>query len=161
MVCLTTSAIVPELRPSPGQEAKGRQLAIMYVSLLLAAIGTDGMRPTLISFGAEQFNENDPKQKQYSAKYFNAYFFLNAVAITLGLTVVVYIQDNYGWGWGLGIPSFMMFLSILVFVFGYPLYRFVNPVGSPYNHLIQVCIAAYKKRKLTMESEPGPLYHHA
>ncbi|KAE8793221.1 Peptide transporter PTR2 [Hordeum vulgare] len=44
------------------------------------------------------------------------------LAVLLALTVLVYIQDNVGWGWGFGIPAIAMFVSVLSFVVGYPLY---------------------------------------
>lgn len=75
-------------------------------------------------------------------------------------TVIVYIQDNIGWGWGLGIPGIAMALSIIAFIFGYPLYRKLDPSGSPFTRLLQVCVAAYKKRKLAMVSDPKMLYEN-
>lgn len=44
------------------------------------------------------------------------------LAVLLALTVLVYIQENVGWGWGFGIPTIAMFMSVLAFVVGYPLY---------------------------------------
>ena len=67
-------------------------------------------------------------------------------AVLLALTVVVYIQENVGWGWGFGIPAIAMFMSILVFLFGYPLYVRLKPGGSPFTRLTQVVAAALKKR---------------
>ncbi|KAI3467105.1 hypothetical protein Pfo_023768 [Paulownia fortunei] len=75
-------------------------------------------------------------------------------------TVIVYIQDNIGWGWGLGIPTIAMALSIIAFIFGYPLYRKLDPAGSPFTRLLQVCVAAYKKRKVAMVSDPKMLYEN-
>lgn len=160
MISLTTSAILPSLRPAQGQEASGGQLAILYISLLLTALGSGGIRPCVAAFGAEQFDESDPKQKNSTWKYFNWYYFVMGVSILLAVTVVVYIQDDIGWGWGLGIPTFVMFLSIITFVFGYPLYRHVDPAGSPFTRLVQVCVAAYRKRKVPIVSDARLLYEN-
>lgn len=78
----------------------------------------------------------------------------------VAVTVIVYIQDTVGWGWGLGIPSIAMVFSIAGFVLGYPLYRNMDPAGSPFTRLIQVCVAAYKKRKLHVVSDPKLLYEN-
>ncbi|XP_010681571.2 protein NRT1/ PTR FAMILY 3.1 [Beta vulgaris subsp. vulgaris] len=161
MISLTTSAIVPKLRPPPGEEASGGQLAILYVSIYLAALGSGGIRPCVVAFGAEQFDESDPNQKNSTWKYFNWYYFAMGASMLVAVTVLVYIQDNVGWGWGLGIPTFFMIISITSFAFGYRLYRHFDPVGSPFTRLVQVCLAAYKKRKLPMVDDPWLLYENA
>ncbi|KAL9423381.1 hypothetical protein AB3S75_035469 [Citrus x aurantiifolia] len=166
MFSLTLSAILPQLRPPPCQgdqvckEADTGQLAILYVSLLLAALGSGGIRPCVVAFGADQFDETDPKQATKTWKYFNWYYFVMGAAVLVAVTVLVYIQDNVGWNWGLGIPTVAMFLSIIAFVFGYPLYRNLDPAGSPFVRLMQVCVAAFRKRKLDMVSDPNVLYQN-
>lgn len=164
MTNLTISAILPKLRPPQCkgeqvcQEAGSGQLLILYASLLLTAIGAGGIRPCVVAFGADQFAETDPKQKASTWKYFNWYYFFMGVSMLLAVTVIVYIQDNVGWGWGLGTPTVAMALSIIVFIIGYPLYRNMDPAGSPFTRLIQVCVAAFKKRNLPMVSDPKLLY---
>ncbi|GAB4840280.1 hypothetical protein Ancab_021044 [Ancistrocladus abbreviatus] len=166
MVSLTISAVAPKLRPPPChgnqvcQEANAGQFAILYGSLLLTALGSGGIRPCVVAFGAEQFDETDPKQKNRTWKYFNWYYFVMGASILVAVTVIVYIQDNIGWGWGLGIPTGLMFLSIIAFVLGYPLYRNLDPSGSPFTRLVQVCVAAYKKRKLPMVCDTRLLYEN-
>ncbi|KDO69970.1 hypothetical protein CISIN_1g008096mg [Citrus sinensis] len=166
MFSLTLSAILPQLRPPPCQgdqvckEADTGQLAILYASLLLAALGSGGIRPCVVAFGADQFDETDPKQATKTWKYFNWYYFVMGAAVLVAVTVLVYIQDNVGWNWGLGIPTVAMFLSIIAFVFGYPLYRNLNPAGSPFVRLMQVCVAAFRKRNLDMVSDPNVLYQN-
>ncbi|GKU90340.1 hypothetical protein SLEP1_g4344 [Rubroshorea leprosula] len=165
MTSLTISAIVPQLRPPPCdgdqvcKEANTGQAAILYTSLLLGALGAGGIRPCVAAFGADQFDEADPKQANRTWKYFNWYYFCMGVSILVAVTVIVYIQDNVGWGWGLGIPTIAMFFSIIAFVFGYPLYRHLNPAGSPFTRLLQVAVAAFKKRKLTV-TDPEVLYRN-
>ncbi|XP_062110135.1 protein NRT1/ PTR FAMILY 3.1 [Humulus lupulus] len=159
MISLTLSAVLPHLRPPPCKgeevckEADSRQVAILYVSLLLTALGSGGIRPCVVAFGADQFDENDPKQNTKRWKYFNWYYFTMGASILVAVTVLVYVQDNVGWGWGLGIPTMAMFLSIIAFIIGYPLYRNLDPAGSPFTRLVQVSVAAFKKRKLAMDSD--------
>nr|XP_043630125.1 protein NRT1/ PTR FAMILY 3.1-like [Erigeron canadensis] len=166
MISLTVSAVVPKLRPPPCQngeicqEANTGQLAILYISLLLTAIGSGGIRPCVVAFGADQFDETDEKQKASTWKFFNWYYFCMGVSMLVAVTVVVYIQDNIGWGWGLGVPSIAMAVSIVAFVFGLPLYRNMDPAGSPFTRLVQVCVAAYKKRHLPMVSDAKMLYEN-
>ncbi|MCL7037981.1 hypothetical protein MKW94_016865 [Papaver nudicaule] len=166
MIGLTLSAILPQFRPPPCEknqvciEANSGQLAILYISLLLTAIGSGGIRPCVVAFGAEQFDERDPEQKTKTWNFFNWYYFTMGLSILVAVTVVVYIQDNIGWGWGLGIPAGAMLLSIIVFVIGFPLYRNLNPSGSPFTRLLQVIVAAFRKRNLKMVSKDTVLYEN-
>ncbi|PWA93986.1 major facilitator superfamily protein [Artemisia annua] len=89
---------------------------------------------------------------------YTGYYFCIRVSNLVAVTVIVYIQDNIGWGWGLGIPSIAMAVSIFWFIFGYPLYQNIYPLGSPFTRSVQVCVAAYGKRKLHMVSDPILLY---
>ncbi|XP_040944252.1 protein NRT1/ PTR FAMILY 3.1 [Gossypium hirsutum] len=166
MTSLTLSTILPQLRPPPCigeqlcQQATLGQLAILYGSLLLGALGSGGIRPCVAAFGANQFDEIDLKQSTKTWKYFNWYYFVMGASILAVVTVIVYIQDNIGWGWGLGIPTISMFLSIIAFVLGYPLYRHMDPVGSPFTRLLQVSVGAFRKRYLIMVSDPNLLYQN-
>ncbi|KAL8227634.1 hypothetical protein R6Q57_015218 [Mikania cordata] len=166
MVSLTAAAVLPKLRPPPCkngkicQEADSGQLAVLYISLLLTAIGSGGIRPCVVAFGADQFDETDEKQKTSTWKFFNWYYFCMGASMLVAVTVIVYIQDNIGWGWGLGVPSIAMAVSIIGFVIGYPLYRNMDPAGSPFTRLVQVCVAAYKKRKLPTVADSKLLYEN-
>jgi peptide/histidine transporter 3/4 len=175
MVGLVVSALVPSLRPAPCgsppaapcRRANGLQLAVLYLSLLCTSLGSGGIRPCVVAFGADQFDQQK-EQEQHGdeaeavagrkRQYFNLYFFTMGVAVLLALTVVVYIQENVGWGWGFGIPAIAMLVSILVFVVGYPLYVRFKPGGSPFTRLAQVVAAAYKKRAAPLPEDPGMLY---
>ncbi|CAH2066189.1 unnamed protein product [Thlaspi arvense] len=164
MTLLTISAIIPTLRPPPckGEEvcevADTAQLSILYIALLLGALGSGGIRPCVVAFGADQFDESDPEQTTKTWNYFNWYYFCMGAAVLVAVTVLVYIQDNVGWGLGLGIPTVAMFLSVIAFVGGFRLYRHLVPAGSPFTRLIQVSVAAFRKRKLRMVSDPTLLY---
>ncbi|KAA3483873.1 protein NRT1/PTR FAMILY 3.1-like [Gossypium australe] len=164
MIVLTLSAALPQLRPPPCagdqvcQEANGSQTAVLYLSLLFAALGSGGIRPCVAAFGAEQFVEEDPTQPKKTWVFFNWYYFALGASILLASTVLVYIQDNVGWSWGLGIPTLAMALSIIVFLIGYPLYRNLDPAGSPYTRVLQVSVAAFRKRKIPSISDPKFLY---
>ncbi|XP_009105035.2 protein NRT1/ PTR FAMILY 3.1 [Brassica rapa] len=164
MTLLTISAIIPTLRPPPckGEEvcvvADTAQLSVLYIALLLGAIGSGGIRPCVVAFGADQFDESDPEQTTKPWNYFNWFYFIMGAAVLVAVTVLVYIQDNVGWGVGLGIPTLAMFLSVIAFVGGFRLYRHLRPSGSPFTRLIQVAVAAFHKRKLSMVSDHTLLY---
>uniref|UniRef100_A0A0D9WGG6 Major facilitator superfamily (MFS) profile domain-containing protein n=1 Tax=Leersia perrieri TaxID=77586 RepID=A0A0D9WGG6_9ORYZ len=179
MLTLVASALLPSLRPPPcapqshvscDRRATGWQLAVLYLALLCTSLGSGGIRPCVVAFGADQFEQQKNKQQKGGGgggeeaeagrkrRYFNLYFFTMGIAVLLALTVVVYIQENVGWGWGFGIPAIAMFVSIVVFVAGYPLYVRLKPGGSPFTRLAQVVAAAFKKRRAAVPEDPGLLY---
>ncbi|KAJ3699328.1 hypothetical protein LUZ61_003033 [Rhynchospora tenuis] len=167
MTILTLSASIPRFRPPQctpnGQDCKEAlpwQLAILYTSLFVNALGAGGYRPCIVAFGAEQFDENDPKEKTKTWSFFNWYYFCMGVSMLLAVTAVVYVQDNVGWGWGLGIPTVAMAVSVAAFVLGYPMYRQLEPSGSPFTRLVQVVVAAIKKRNVPMVSDPKHFYEN-
>ncbi|GLJ13656.1 hypothetical protein SUGI_0217600 [Cryptomeria japonica] len=167
MIVLTVSAVLPTLRPpscdgkagTMCKEASSQQLAILYMALLLTAIGSGGIRPCVVAFGADQFDEKDPKQEKKLWNFFNWYYFCMGLSILMAVTVIVYIQENVGWGWGLGIPAAAMAFSIVAFFMGMPLYRYYKPMGSPLTRLLQVIVSAFRKRHLSKPSDPSLLYH--
>ncbi|XAR72368.1 hypothetical protein NMG60_11018983, partial [Bertholletia excelsa] len=153
MTCLTTSAILPQLSLPPN----GGQLAILYISLLLNALGAGGIRPCVVAFGADQFDETDPTQKTRTWKFFNWYYFCMGASMLVAVTVIVYIQDYVGWGGDWDPNRCHVPLAYYVRI-RYPLYRHLDPAGSPFTRLLQVCVAAYRKRNLHMVSDPKLLY---
>jgi dipeptide/tripeptide permease len=173
MLGLVMAALAPALRPPPCvagantatappcQSASGGQLAMLYLPLLFTALGSGGIRPCVVAFGADQFGQRGRRpggEQKWS--YFNLYFFSMGLAVLLALTVVVYIQENVGWGWGFGIPAIAMFLSVFSFMVGYPLYVKVKPEGSPFKRLLQVVVAAFKKRKEAVPEDAALLYQN-
>ena len=153
---LTVSAALPQFRPppcTPGgaaacQEAAPWQLAVLYASLLLNAVGAGGYRPCIVAFGADQFDESRAAERARSWGFFNWYYFCNGASMLVAVTAVVYVQDNVGWGWGLGVPAACMGVSVAAFVAGYPMYRRLDPAGSPFTRLAQVVAAAARKQRL-------------
>ncbi|KAM3188947.1 hypothetical protein ACQJBY_067725 [Aegilops geniculata] len=173
MALLTVSAALPQFRPAPCKAAEAAgggsgaceqalpwQLAVLYVSLFLNAVGAGGYRPCIVAFGADQFDESQTAERARTWGFFNWYYFCNGASQLVAVTAVVYVQDNVGWGWGLGVPAFCMGVSVVAFVGGYPMYRRLDPSGSPFTRLAQVVVAAVRKRRAPRADDPGRLYEN-
>ncbi|KAK3138779.1 hypothetical protein QOZ80_5AG0373340 [Eleusine coracana subsp. coracana] len=168
MLGLVLSAVVPTLRPPPCSppsstncaRPSGGHLAVLYISMLCACLGTGGIRPSVVAFGADQFDHQAGAEAWANRKrrYFNVYFFTMGSASLLALTLVVYIQENVGWGWGFGIPAIAMFVSIMIFVVAYPLYVRAKPGGSAFTRIAQVLVAPFRKRNAAAPEDTGMLY---
>ncbi|XP_020244813.1 protein NRT1/ PTR FAMILY 8.3-like isoform X2 [Asparagus officinalis] len=101
MLSLTLSASIPALKPPHCidflcPEPSTYQSAIFFFSLYLIALGTGGIKPCVSSFGADQFDDTDPKERTSKGSFFNWFYFsINIGAFTSG-TFLVWIQDNQG-----------------------------------------------------------------
>ncbi|XP_057955926.1 protein NRT1/ PTR FAMILY 2.7 [Malania oleifera] len=171
-VLLTLTATIDSLRPQPltlingassppssaavGNPASKFQLAILYAGINLTSIGVGGMRFTIATMGANQFQK--PKDR---GVFFNWYLVVLYTSVVFSSTVVVYIEDNLGWAWGFSLCIAANALGLAVFVIGNRRYRHVKPQGSPFTGLARVLVAAYRKRKLPVSSEVDDYYHGA
>ncbi|MED6118376.1 hypothetical protein PIB30_002083 [Stylosanthes scabra] len=144
MVMLTLSASLSNLHPPQHTEASKGQSAFLYGALALIALGTGGIKPCVSSFGADQFDEGDPKEVVSKSAFFNWFYFAINTGALFGITVPVYVQEQVGWPWGFGIPTIFMLCSILILVLGVRYYRFQNPMGSPFTRFLQVMVASFR-----------------
>ncbi|CAL9194600.1 unnamed protein product [Musa hybrid cultivar] len=163
MLLLTLTAAVPQLRPPSCSMAEqqagqctgpsGLQLAVLWLSLVLLVIGSGGIRPCNLPFGVDQFDRTTERGRRGLNSFFNWYYATSTAAVVLALTAVVYVQDSISWPIGFGIPTALMLLSIVVFFAGVRLYVFVPPEGSVFSGIVQVFVAAFRKRRLRL---PAP-----
>ncbi|KAJ7546235.1 hypothetical protein O6H91_08G031400 [Diphasiastrum complanatum] len=167
MVLLTLSASVHSLKPPPClspqddsscKHASTTQLAVFYLALYMIALGTGGIKPCVSSFGADQFDDEDPAERKKKTSFFNWFYFSINVGALVSSSVLVYIQDNVSWAWGFGVPAVAMGIAIVSFFIGTPRYRHQKPGGSPLSRIAQVFVAAVKKWRVELPSNHKLLY---
>ncbi|KAF9671495.1 hypothetical protein SADUNF_Sadunf12G0053600 [Salix dunnii] len=169
MVAITLTAAISKLHPP--QCAGGKQdtcpavtpwqMTFLLCGLGLLVIGGGGIRPCNLAFGADQFNPQTESGRKGITSFFNWYYFTSTVAMMISLTVVVYVQSDINWAWGLAITAFLMFCSCVLFFAGSRIYVKVKPDGSPLASVVQVTVAAIKKRKLEPPEQPRlSLFNH-
>ncbi|KAL8250463.1 hypothetical protein R6Q59_034156 [Mikania micrantha] len=160
MLLLTLTAAVKTLHPPhcEGTLCVGPtpwQMAVLLAGFMFLIIGGSGIRPCNLAFGVDQFNPHTESGQRGIASFFNWYYFTFTFAMMVSLTVIVYVQANISWAIGLAIPTFLMFMSCVVFFVGTWIYVIVQPEGSPLTNVIQVFVATIKKRKLKVPEEPA------
>ncbi|KAJ4831983.1 hypothetical protein Tsubulata_049271, partial [Turnera subulata] len=158
---LTMSQFIPGLEPcniKNCQKPRKVHEVVFFLAIYCVSLGTGGHKPCLQSFGADQFDDDHPEERKKKMSYFNLWNFALSCGLFLGVTVIVYIQDNVGWGAGSLILSIVMLLTIATFFMGRPYYRFRLPEGSPIIPMLQVLVAATRKRKLPHPPSPILLY---
>ncbi|RZC58076.1 hypothetical protein C5167_005374 [Papaver somniferum] len=134
------------------------QYWVFFFSLYLVAIGEGGHKPCVQTFGAEQFDESIPEEKKAKSSFFNWWYFGICSGTMVGMLVVFYIQENIGWMIGFGLPALAMVFALVVFWLGSRFYRSHVPKGSPFVRIVQVFVAAYRKRCLCVSKDGVPLY---
>ncbi|KAM7496673.1 hypothetical protein LguiA_021087 [Lonicera macranthoides] len=158
LILITLTATLDILRPQPCQNVQTDtcqtpskpQLAIFYISIALACIGQGGVRFTLATMGANQFQK--PKEQ---AIFFNWFFFSLYTASVIASTAIVYVEDNVGWGWGFGISAGANVIALVIFLIGSRFYRYIGPQGSPFMSIARVVVATVRKRRLAVVAESG------
>lgn len=168
MVLLTLSVSLPALRPPScgngvkledcDKRASPFQLAIFYGALYTIAIGTGGTKPNISTMGADQFDDFEPKERIQKLSFFNWWMFSIFFGTLFSNTVLIYIQDNVGWTLGYGLPTVGLALSVSVFLLGTKFYRHKLPLGSPFTKIAMVLVAATRKWKVQVPSDPKELH---
>lgn len=138
--------------------ADSTQAAILFTGLYLIAFGTSGVKAALPSLGADQFDEKDPKEATQLSSYFNWLLFSLTIGAIIGVTFVVWIGTNQGWDWSFSVCTIAVLFAIVFVCMGKSLYRNNVPRGSPFVRIMQVLVAAIKKRSLPIPAMTDELH---
>nr|XP_019702405.1 protein NRT1/ PTR FAMILY 2.7 isoform X2 [Elaeis guineensis] len=152
LILLTLTAALPTLRPSPCpvgssicETPSAGQLALLYISLGLLAVGTGGTRFNTITMGADQFDK--PRDRDI---FFNWYFIGLYAGAVLGGTAIVYVQDSVSWALGFGLCAATSAISVIVLLLGVRFYHKPSAQGSPFTDLARVVVASIRKRRIAV-----------
>ncbi|KAM3698215.1 hypothetical protein ACB098_06G172000 [Castanea mollissima] len=150
MIMFTLTAVIHSLRPPQCvigsytcETPSNFQYAVIYMTLLLTALGVGGTRFTIATMGAEQFDKANDQEI-----FFNWYFLTFYIANVISFSAIVYIQDNVSWGLGFGICVIANVIGLAVFIMGKRFYCQVKPKGSPFTSIARVMVAAIRKRTI-------------
>lgn len=166
MVWLTT--LFPAARPrscDPTVESCTKpnhlQLALLFMSFAVMSIGSGGIRPCSLAFGADQFDQpENPENPKILQRFFNWYYASVGISVMISVTVIVYIQTEKGWILGFGIPAVLMLCSTTMFFIGSPLYIKVKANKSLFTGFFQVVAASFKNKDLAFPSKSSNHWFH-
>ncbi|KAG4911371.1 hypothetical protein JHK87_057487 [Glycine soja] len=122
---------------------------IFYLSIYLVAFGYGGHQPTLATFGADQYDEKNPKEKSSKVAFFCYFYFALNVGSLFSNTVLVYYEDTGMWTMGFLVSLVSAVIAFLAFLLGTPRYRYVKPCGNPVMRVAQVFSAVFRKWKVS------------
>ncbi|KAK9274328.1 hypothetical protein L1049_019142 [Liquidambar formosana] len=120
-------------------------VAVFYLSIYLVAFGYGGHQPTIATFGADQFDEMNPKAKSSKAAFFCYFYFALNVGSLFSNTILVYFEDSGQWTLGFFVSTVSAIIALVSFLLGTPGYRYIKPCGNPLPRVAQVFVAAFKK----------------
>lgn len=160
---LTMSWFVPSLKACHADmcpEPRKVHEVVFFLAIYLISIGTGGHKPSLESFGADQFDDDHVEERKKKMSFFNWWNSGLCCGLLLGVTLVVYVQEHVSWGAADVIITTVMAVSLLIFITGRPFYRYRVPTGSPLTPMLQVLVAAIAKRNLPYPSDPDQLFEY-
>ncbi|CAN6294051.1 unnamed protein product [Urochloa humidicola] len=157
MLILIASASLPVLSTGSNLDSNVHR-PLVYLGLYLAAIAGGGIKPCTATFGADQFDPNDPVELAKKSSFFNWYFFLITTSSLLSGTVIVWLQENVGWAVGYVIPTVLMLFCFIAFLAGSRVYRFRKMDVSPLTSIFRVVVAAVRNRHLQLPDDNSLLY---
>ncbi|KAJ9680719.1 hypothetical protein PVL29_019898 [Vitis rotundifolia] len=108
------------------------EVSIFYISIYLIALGNGASEPAFATFGADQFDEEDPEEKQSKTSFYS-YFY---VALNIGF-----------------VPLWHLFCSS-----GTRRYGHFKPSGNAVSRIAQVIVASLRKRNLQVPSHGEGLH---
>uniref|UniRef100_A0A0E0MEP9 Uncharacterized protein n=1 Tax=Oryza punctata TaxID=4537 RepID=A0A0E0MEP9_ORYPU len=166
-ILLAVQAYSPSLHPLPCSPAAassttceplhGANLSLLLLGLYLIPIGDGAVRACLPALGGDQFDLADPDEQRQEASFFNWYTFAVSTGGFVGLVFIVWVQNSKGWGIGFAVSAAFIVLGLLVWAAAFPLYRNQLPMGSPITRVLQVFVAAFKKRSVRLPENPSEL----
>lgn len=162
MVVLWFTAIFPHARPfhcdpKSGEKcvpASSAQLMLLFSAFGLMSIGSGGIKPCSLAFGADQLHKpENPKNARILQSFFNWYYASVGISVMIAVTVIVYIQVSAGWVVGFGVPVGLMLVSTILFLFGSFLYVKVPANKNLSAGFVQVIAAAWKNRQFDLPTK--------
>ncbi|XP_004308908.1 PREDICTED: putative peptide/nitrate transporter At2g37900-like [Fragaria vesca subsp. vesca] len=158
---LTMSQFIPSLKPCKTEICRQpRKLheVLLFVALYFISVGTGGHKPCLQSFGADQFDDDHLEERKKKMSFFNWWNFALCCGLFLGVTVIVYVQDSVSWGVADLVLTITLAITIVTFYMGKYCYRYRVAHGSPLIPMLQVLVAAIRKRNLPNPQNPDLLF---
>uniref|UniRef100_A0A0E0R713 Uncharacterized protein n=1 Tax=Oryza rufipogon TaxID=4529 RepID=A0A0E0R713_ORYRU len=127
------------------------------LGLYLVPIGDGAMKACLPALGGDQFDPADPDEQRQEVSFYNWYTFAASTGGFVGLVFIVWVENSNGWGIGFAICAAFVLLGLLVWAAAFPLYRNRLPTGSPITRILQVFVAAFRKRNVRLPEDPSEL----
>ena len=98
--------------------------SILFVGLLIIALGAGGIKPCVSAFVGDQADGTDSATM---TRLYAAFYWSINLGSFFSFLVIPWVRQNWGYGWAFGIPGIFMALATFIFWHGRKLYRHRAP----------------------------------
>ncbi|KFD55660.1 POT family protein [Trichuris suis] len=123
---------------------------LSYVSLLIIAFATGGIKPNVSSFAADQF---PPHMTRERSQFFSLFYFTINLGSMISFIVTPYLRGQVScdgqetcFPLAFGVPAVCMCLALFVFLIGKPFYTRKPAQSAVLLHVVQCTIYALRER---------------
>lgn len=134
------------------------EILIFYLSIYQIALGNGAYQPAITTFGADQFDEEDPVEQHSKTAFFSYFYVANNIGTLFSNTILAYLEDEGKWVLGFWLSTGAAVLALGLFLAGTPQFRHFKPRGNPLSRVFQVVVAAINKGKVNMPISVEHLY---
>lgn len=143
---------------SPCQSHSSWEIGLFYISIYMIALGNGGYQPNIATFGADQFDLEDPKEGRSKVTFFSYFYLALNLGSLVSNTIIGYFEDEGMWALGFWASSASAFMAIILFLGGTKRYRHFKPSGNPLSRFCQVVVAALRKYSLEISQGEENLF---
>jgi len=140
------------------EKASFLKIVLFYISLYTIALGYGGYQPSIVTFGADQFDEEDSIEGISKVAYFSWFYLAFDLGCLFPTTILAYFEDTGNWLLGFWMTTGTAALALIIFAAGTPSYRHFRPEGNPIPRFAQVFVAAIRKWNVRAPSDGDKLY---
>lgn len=131
-----------------------------FLGLYLVAFGSGGIRSSLLPFGADQFDDRSPREREKKQQFFSWFYLCIDFGVISSGIFIIWIQDNISWALGFSISTLCIAIAFGGFLLGTPTYRLKLPSGSPLKSLFQVLVCFLKNVNMELSMDTSLLYEN-
>ena len=116
--------------------------------IYLIALGNGASEPAFATFGADQFDEEDPEEKQSKTSFYSYFYVAFNIGCLFSGTVLLYMESMGNFSLGFWISTSCAIVAFVLLLSGTRRYRHFKPSGNPVSRIAQVIVASLRKRNL-------------
>lgn len=115
-----------------------------YTGLFLIALGSGGIKPLVVSFVGDQFDQSN---KGKAKIVFDAFYWTINFGSFFASLLMPLILKHYGAAWAFGIPGILMFIATFIFWLGRKQYVNVPPDSADPDSFMRVVLSALRAQR--------------
>ncbi|XP_068650244.1 protein NRT1/ PTR FAMILY 7.3-like [Aristolochia californica] len=134
------------------------EIGVFYLSIYLIALGNGGYQPSIATFGADQFDEEDSQESLSKVAFFSFFYLALNLGSLFSNTILDYFEDGGRWALGFWASALSALFALLLFLVGTPRYRHFKPGGNPLPRIGQVFVSAARKWRVEVPLNSRSLF---